>query len=289
MTKCSSEASGEERRLGGSARFLPEAWLAGDPRHSLGRRLTAEAIGTSFLLIAIVGSGVLGDRLAGGHGAIALLANAMATAATLYALIQWLGPISGAHLNPLISGALVAQGGMPRGDALAYVVVQCIGALVGVGLTGAMFELPAYAMSSHVRAGVTQWLSEFLATFGLLAAVLTCGRLRPDRTAGTVAAYVGAVFWFTASGFANPAVTFARAFTDTVAGIRFQDVPWFLVAQMTGAIAATLWCRWLLCGAEQTSAVRPQRNLSKQFDSALANGEASTVEKQEQAPLLGKA
>ena len=213
---------------------------------SLQRRLTAEALGTGFLLIAVVGSGILGERLAAGNTAIALLANALATGAALFALIEWLAPISGAHFNPLVTLALAFRGDVSRWTAAAYVPVQIIGAVIGVGIANAMFDAPVFSLSTHVRHGPSQWLGEFVSTFGLVGAVWTCSRLRPSSVAGVVAAYIGGAFWFTPTDFANPAVTLARALTDTFSGIRPSDVPGFIIAEIAGAAAAVVMFRWLL-------------------------------------------
>jgi glycerol uptake facilitator-like aquaporin len=213
---------------------------------SIQRRLTAEALGTGFLLIAVVGSGILGDRLAAGNTAVALLANALATGAALFALIEWLAPLSGAHFNPLVTLAMAVRGDITGRAAAAYVPVQLIGAVIGVGLANAMFDAPVFALSAHARSGASQWLGEFVSTFGLVAVVWTCSRLRPSSVAGVVAAYIGGAFWFTPTDFANPAVTLARALTDTFSGIRPSDVPGFIVAEIAGAAAAVILCRWLL-------------------------------------------
>ena len=212
----------------------------------LPRRLAAEALGTGFLLIAVVGSGILGERLSDGNVALTLLVNALATAAALFALIEWLAPLSGAHFNPLVSLALAFRGDLAGRVAVAYVPAQMIGAVIGVGVANAMFDAPVFALSTHARSGVSIWLGEFVATFGLLGAVWTCSLLRPSSVAGVVAAYIGGAFWFTPTDFANPAVTLARAFTDTFAGIRPLDVPGFIVAEMAGAAAAVFVCRWLM-------------------------------------------
>jgi glycerol uptake facilitator-like aquaporin len=213
---------------------------------SLRRRLVAEALGTGFLLIAVVGSGILGERLAAGNVAIALLANALATAAALYALIEWLAPLSGAHFNPLVTLAMAFRGDISGRAAAAYVPTQLVGAIAGVAVADAMFDVPVFSLSTYVRSGLSQLLSEFVATFGLIGAVWTCSRVRPSSVAGVVAAYIGGAFWFTATDFANPAVTLARAFTDTFAGIRLSDVPGFIAAETAGAIAAIILFRWLL-------------------------------------------
>ena len=213
---------------------------------SLRRRLVAEAIGTGFLLIAVVGSGILGERLAAGNIAVALLANALATGAALFALIEWLAPLSGAHFNPLITLALAFRGDIAHRIAAAYVPMQLLGAVIGTGVANAMFDAPVLSLSTHARHGPSQLLSEFVSTFGLLGAVWTCSRMRPSSMAGVVAAYVGGAFWFTATDFANPAVTIARALTDTFSGIRPSDVPGFVVAEIAGAAVAVMMFRWLL-------------------------------------------
>jgi glycerol uptake facilitator-like aquaporin len=219
---------------------------------SIQRRLTAEALGTGFLLIAVVGSGILGERLAAGNTAVALLANAIATGAALFALIGWLSPLSGAHFNPLITLAMAFRGDITGRAAAAYVPVQIIGAVIGVGVANAMFDVPLFALSTHARSGASQWLGEFVSTFGLVGAVWTCSRLRPSSVAGVVAAYIAGAFWFTPTDFANPAVTLARALTDTFSGIRPSDVPCFIIAEIAGAAAAVMLCRWLLPGPVAT-------------------------------------
>jgi glycerol uptake facilitator-like aquaporin len=216
---------------------------------SLQRRLVSEALGTSFLLIAVVGSGILGERLAGGNTAVALLANALATGAALFALIEWLAPLSGAHFNPLVTLAMAFRGDITRRAAAAYVPIQLIGAVIGVGVANAMFDAPVFSWSTHPRLGPSQWLGEFVSTFGLVGAVWTCSRMRPSSVAGVVAAYIGGAFWFTPTDFANPAVTLARALTDTFSGIRPSDVPGFIVAEIAGAGAAVAMFRWLLPNA----------------------------------------
>jgi glycerol uptake facilitator-like aquaporin len=213
----------------------------------LPRRLTAEAIGTAMLLAAVVGSGIMGDRLAGGNDAIALLANTMATAAALIALILTFGPISGAHFNPAVSLADASQGGLPWREVPAYALAQIGGALAGVWTAHVMFGERVFMLSLHARSGAAQLVSEFVATFGLLAVIWGCSRRRSDTVPFAVAAYIAAAYWFTAStSFANPAVTLARALTDTFAGIRPADVPGFIIAQLAGATVATLLFRWLV-------------------------------------------
>jgi glycerol uptake facilitator-like aquaporin len=211
------------------------------------RRLTAEAIGTAMLLAAVVGSGIMAERLSGGNDAIALLANTVATAAALVALILTFGPISGAHFNPAVSIADASQGGIRWQDVPAYAAAQVAGAAVGVWMAHVMFGERLFMLSLHARSGPSQIFSEFVATFGLLSVIRGCARRRSDAMPFAVAAYIAAAYWFTAStSFANPAVTLARALTDTFAGIRPADVPGFIVAQLAGAAAATLLFRWLV-------------------------------------------
>jgi glycerol uptake facilitator-like aquaporin len=217
----------------------------------LGRRLTAEAVGTAFLLAAVVGSGIMAERLAGGNVALALLANTIATGAALVALILTFGPISGAHFNPAVTLAVASQRGLPWREVPAYVVAQVIGAFAGVAAAHVMFEAPLFFASRHVRAGGAQAFSEFVATFGLLAVIWGCVRSRPAAVPFAVAAYITAAYWFTAStSFANPAVTLARSASDTFAGIRPADAPAFIVAQLIGAAAATILFRWMFPGED---------------------------------------
>jgi glycerol uptake facilitator-like aquaporin len=218
-----------------------------DASRSLPRRLVAESVGTAILLAAVVGSGIMGDRLSGGNVAIALLANALATGAVLVALILTFGSISGAHFNPAVSFADASQGGLSWTESVWYSAAQAFGAVVGVGAAHVMFDLPAYSWSTHVRAGWSQVFSEMIATFGLLAVTCGCSRRRSSAVPFAVGAYITAAYWFTAStSFANPAVTLARAFTNTFAGIRLADVPLFVVGQAIGAVSATAWFRWLV-------------------------------------------
>jgi glycerol uptake facilitator-like aquaporin len=213
----------------------------------LSRRLAAEGIGTAMLLAAVVGSGIMGERLANGNVAIALLANTLATGAALVALILTFGPISGAHFNPAVSLSDASQGGLSWKEAAAYVGVQILGAVLGVALADVMFSEPLFAWSRHVRNGFPQILSEAFATFGLLSVISACARRRPAAVPFAVGAYITAAYWFTSStSFANPAVTFARALTDTFAGVRPVDVPGFLLGQAVGASAATALFRWLV-------------------------------------------
>ena len=218
-----------------------------DVSRSFARRLVAEGVGTALLLAAVVGSGIMGDRLSSGNIAIALLANTVATGAALVALILTFGPISGAHFNPVVSFADASQGGLPWTDAVLYAVAQIAGAVVGVALADAMFGERIYAWSGHARAGFPQALSEGVATFGLMSVIWGCARRRPGAVPFAVGAYITAAYWFTAStSFANPAVTIARATTDTFAGIRPSDVPAFLISQVIGASGATVLFRWLV-------------------------------------------
>jgi glycerol uptake facilitator-like aquaporin len=214
---------------------------------TLSRRIVAEAIGTGLLLAAVVGSGIMGERLAGGNVAIALLANTVATGAALAALILTFGPISGAHFNPAVTLADAWQGGIVWRDAPAYVAAQIVGAFAGVATAHLMFGLPLFFASRHVRAGAAQVFSEFVATFGLLSVIWGCVHFRSSVVPFAVAAYITAAYWFTAStSFANPAVTLARSFTDTFAGIRPLDAPAFIVAQLAGGFVATALFRWLI-------------------------------------------
>jgi glycerol uptake facilitator-like aquaporin len=211
------------------------------------RRLAAEAIGTAMLLAAVVGSGIMADRLSGGNDAIALLANTVATAAALVALILTFGPISGAHFNPAVSIADASQAGLRWREVPAYVAAQLIGAIAGVWIAHLMFGERLLMLSLKTRSGPAQMLSEFVATFGLLSVIWGSSRRRSDAVPFAVAAYIAAAYWFTAStSFANPAVTVARALTDTFAGIRPADVPGFITAQLAGAAAATFLFRWLV-------------------------------------------
>ena len=223
---------------------------------SLSRRLTAEALGTALLLAIVVGSGIMAERLSGDLTALALLANAIATGAGLIALILTLGPISGAHFNPSVRRSAVLQGTLRWRQGLSYSVVQVVGGFLGVALAHGMFsgaqqaqELlaqPWFSASTHVRAGMAQQLSEFVASFGLIAVIVSCNRSRPAITPFAVAAFITAAYWFTAStSFANPAVTLARAASDTFAGIRPADVSGFIVAQVLGALAAVSLIGWL--------------------------------------------
>jgi glycerol uptake facilitator-like aquaporin len=216
-------------------------------KFSLRARLTAEFAGSTFLVAAVIGSGIMGEGLAGGNVAIALLANTIATGAALLALILTFGPISGAHFNPAVTLADAIEHGIPWPEAVAYMGVQCAGGAAGAVIAHLMFGLRWYSLSSHPRHGWPLVLSEFVATFGLLSVIWGCSRLRSEAVPFAVASYITAAYWFTAStSFANPAVTIARSLSDTFAGIRLSDVPLFVVAQLAGALAATLLFRWLV-------------------------------------------
>jgi glycerol uptake facilitator-like aquaporin len=215
-------------------------------RAGLDRLAVSEGVGTALLLAAVVGSGIMGERLAGGNVAVALLANTLATGAALVALILTFGPISGAHFNPAVSLADAWQGGLAWSAVPIYVVAQVAGAFAGVAIAHLMFGEPLFSASQHARAGLPQLVSEFVATFGLLAVIWGCVRSRAAAVPFAVAAYITAAYWFTAStSFANPAVTLARSATDTFAGIRPADAPGFIAAQLAGAAAATALFRWL--------------------------------------------
>jgi glycerol uptake facilitator-like aquaporin len=214
--------------------------------HSIGRRLAAEGIGTALLLAAVVGSGIMGERLAAGNVAIALLANTVATGAVLVALILAFGPVSGAHFNPAVTLADAWQRGISWRHVPGYVAAQLIGAFLGVAVAHLMFSEPLYTMSTHVRSGAAQAFSEFIATFGLISVIWGVARTRSSATPFAVGAYITAAYWFTAStSFANPAVTLARSVTNTFSGIRLVDAPAFIAAQLLGAAAATALFAWI--------------------------------------------
>ena len=214
---------------------------------SLTRRVVAEFVGTLLLLAAAVGSGIMGERLAAGNTAIALLANSVATGAALVAIILALGSISGAHLNPAVTLADAWQGGIAWRETPAYIAAQVTGAFAGVAAAHLMFGLSIFSASTHARTGPAQLLSEFIATFGLIAVIWGCGRHQPSAVPFAVGAYITAAYWFTSStSFANPAVTVARSLSNTFSGIKPADVTGFVVAQLAGAFAATLLFRWLI-------------------------------------------
>jgi glycerol uptake facilitator-like aquaporin len=220
-------------------------------RPSLDRRIAAEFFGTAFLVAAVVGSGIMAERLSGGNVAMALLVNTIATGAALVTLILTFGPISGAHFNPAVSLADAIEGGLAWRELGGYIGAQTFGGIAGTLAAHTMFGLPLISLSRHVRAGPSQFLSEFIAAFGLLCVIWGCSRSSSSSpmVPFAVASYITAAYWFTAStSFANPAVTIARALSDTFAGIRPRDVPLFVVAQILGAIAATILFRWLVPG-----------------------------------------
>ncbi|HEY2171297.1 MAG TPA: aquaporin [Candidatus Angelobacter sp.] len=236
-------------------------------KSTLPRRVVAEFVGTAFLVAAVIGSGVMAERLSAGNVAIALLANSIATGAALVAIILAFGGISGAHFNPAVSVSDMLAGGLSRREAAFYVAAQSLGGLIGTSIAHLMFSLPVYSLSLHQRHGAGQLFSEFVAAFGLMAVIWGCSKSRASMVPFAVAAYIAAAYWFTAStSFANPAVTLARAFSNTFTGIRLQDVPGFVAAQFGGALAATLLFRWLL------------PNLSGQAQKVLIPHPAETTE-----------
>jgi glycerol uptake facilitator-like aquaporin len=213
---------------------------------SISRRIGAEALGTALLLATVVGSGIMAERLADGNVAIALLGNTLPTGAMLIVLILVFGPISGAHLNPAVSLAFALRGELKIRMLALYATVQIVAAVLGVMLAHAMFDLPLVAMGDKIRTGPSQWLSESVATFGLVLTILAVAKVRPGMVAFAVGLYISAAYWFTAStSFANPAVTLARALTDTFSGIRMRDAFAFVVAQALGSILAVACFRWL--------------------------------------------
>jgi glycerol uptake facilitator-like aquaporin len=223
---------------------------------SYSRRLVAESLGTAFLVAAVIGSGIMGERLSGGNVAIALLANTIATGAALVAIIFTFGPISGAHLNPAVSVCDAMERGLPWREVPGYITAQCVGGPCGAIAANLMFSLPAVSLSRHTRAGGAQLFSEFVATFGLVSVIWGCSRLRASVVPFAVSFYIVAAYWFTAStSFANPAVTLARTLSDTFAGIRPADAPGFIAVQFAGALTATVLFRWLV------PAIRPEEVL----------------------------
>lgn len=218
------------------------------------RKLIAEFLGTAFLVAAVIGSGIMAERLSNGNVALALLANTIATGAALVALILAFGPVSGAHFNPAVTLSFALSHETSWREAVRYWAAQFTGGVLGAVAAHAMFGLPWYAFSTHVRSGVPQLLSEFIATFGLLCVIWGCVRSRSQITPFAVGAYITSAYWFTAStSFANPAVTVARAFSNTFAGIRPIDATLFIPAQLAGAVMATLVLRWLLPSIKTTS------------------------------------
>ena len=222
----------------------------------LSRRLAAEALGTFFLVMAVVGSGIMAAKLAGGNEALALLCNTLATGAVLVVIIVIFVSISGAHFNPAVTLVMLLRGAIDCPTALAYVVVQIVGGCLGAVAAHLMFGLDPVQLGSTARTGFGQWLGEFIATFGLIATILGCVRFRPGALAAAVGLYIGSAYWFTSStSFANPAVTIARALSDTFAGISPGDAPGFVVAELLGAVAAAYLFGWLFVD----EAVRPDR------------------------------
>lgn len=213
----------------------------------LTRRMAAEAIGTALLLTAVVGSGIMAERLSAGNNGVALLANAIATGGALVALILTFGPVSGAQFNPVVSLALTLRDGQPWRTTLAYLPAQIIGAIGGVWAAHLMFTLPVLQVSAHGRATPGEWLGEVIATFGLLGVIFGCLRRHAAALPGAVAAYITGAYWFTSStSFANPAVTIARALTDTFAGIDPAHAPAFILAQLVGLLLAVGTFGWLM-------------------------------------------
>jgi glycerol uptake facilitator-like aquaporin len=212
----------------------------------IARRLVAEGLGTALLVAAVIGSGIMAAKLAGGNTAIALLCNTLATGAILVVIITILAPISGAHFNPAVSLVMAIGGKLDRGEAAAYMVVQIIGGCLGALFAHLMFGLDPFQLSTTARTGLPQWFAEFVATFGLVVTILGCVRFRPDAVAFAVGLYITSAYWFTAStSFANPAVTIARSLSDTFAGIAPSDVPGFIIAQILGALVAAALAGWL--------------------------------------------
>ncbi|HET9413063.1 MAG TPA: MIP/aquaporin family protein [Pseudolabrys sp.] len=210
------------------------------------QRAAAEALGTAFLLATVIGSGIMAEQLSGGNEALALLCNTLPTGAILTVLILIFGPVSGAHFNPAVSAAFALRGKLPWQTSIIYLAAQILGAVIGVWIAHAMFELPIWQFSTHVRTGPGQWLAEAVATFGLVVTIFGCIAVSPGAVAYAVGLYITAAYWFTAStSFANPAVTLARALSDTFAGIAPAGVIAFILAQLTGAALATFLARWI--------------------------------------------
>ncbi|MBT5415790.1 MAG: aquaporin family protein [Rhodospirillaceae bacterium] len=225
--------------------------------YDLPRRLAAEALGTACLLATVVGSGIMAETLAGGNVAVALIGNTLATGAILMVLILVFGPISGAHFNPAVTLSFVMQRRIGRGEALAYVGVQVVAGLAGVVLAHIMFDQPTLFASTKARSGIGQWTGEFVATFGLVATIIGCVKFRPSAVPYAVGLFISAGYWFTSStSFANPAVTIARAMSDTFSGILPGHAPAFIAAQFVGAIAATIVLTWLIVPRAEAAANR---------------------------------
>jgi len=227
--------------------------------YDLSRRLTAEALGTGFLVAAVVGSGIMAEALAGGNGAVALLCNTIPTGAVLFVIITVFMPLSGAHFNPAVSFVMMLRGDLDRRTTAAYIAAQIVGGCIGTIFAHVMFDLETLQLSLHGRTGLPQWFAEFVATFGLLMTILGCLRFKPDAMAPAVGLYITSAYWFTAStSFANPAVTIARSISDTFSGIAPGDVPAFLAAQFLGAATAAALLGWLLA-ARDAGARKPAR------------------------------
>ncbi|MDR3762823.1 MAG: aquaporin family protein [Acidobacteriota bacterium] len=225
--------------------------------HSLLRRLAMECFGTALLVGTVVGSGIMAERLSGGNTAIALLANTLATAAILITLIIAFGELSGAHFNPAVSVAVAVRGAFPWGEVIPYVLAQVAGGILGAFVAHIMFSLPVISWSQHARSGPAQFVSEIVATFGLVCIIEMNSTKKVQVVAVSVGLYIAAAYWCTSStSFANPAVTIARCFSDTFSGIRPTDVPMFIAAQMVGALSAGAFCRWV----QQGSAVSQPAN-----------------------------
>ena len=226
--------------------------MATSDRFDLKRRLFSEWLGTALLVAVVIGSGIMGETLAEGNEAIALLGNTLATGAALVVLILIFAPISGAHFNPVVSLSFALQGKLPWKVFLGYVLLQIVGGISGAVLAHVMFDLPLFTASTHERTGVGIWSGEIVASFGLLATILGCLRTRPDTVPFAVGLFITAGYWFTSStSFANPAVTIARSLTDTFSGIRPEDVAGFIIAQAIGAILATFVFQWLWASSDK--------------------------------------
>ena len=230
-------------------------WIRPEPMtFSPNRRYTAEFIGTALLLATVVGSGIMAEALAGGNVAIALLGNTLPTGAILVVLITMLGPISGAHFNPAVTLVFLLRGEISARDGVAYVITQVIGGLIGVWAAHVMFDASVFQFSAKIRSGGAQWFAEGVATFGLVFTILATLKFKESAVPMAVGLYITAAYWFTAStSFANPAVTIARSFSDTFAGIRPVDAPLFIVAQLIGAVIALGVCRWLLVPEDESA------------------------------------
>ncbi|HLO23540.1 MAG TPA: MIP/aquaporin family protein [Methyloceanibacter sp.] len=220
----------------------------------MGRRLAAEALGTLILVMAVIGSGIMAEKLAGGNQAVALLCNTIATGAVLFVIITIFAPVSGAHFNPAVSLVMALRGELKWRTTLLYVVVQITGGCAGAVLAHLMFGLDLIELGSKARDGIGQWAGEFIATFGLIGTILGCVRFKPEAVATAVALYITSAYWFTAStSFANPAVTIARSLSDTFAGIAPGDAPGFIAAELLGALAAAWLFGWLFAPGESRS------------------------------------